>query len=86
MAGQQPGYEVLPIYKLAMAIAIAVEKMVRSFSRFHKYTFGARLRDTSMDTVILVGRAYRKGAERGTSHSAATSARRTVSFCGENRL
>ncbi len=64
MAELQAGYEALPIYKLAMATAIAIEKMVRAFPRFHRYTFGARLRDTSMDAVILIGRAYRRGPER----------------------
>ncbi|HQP37942.1 MAG TPA: four helix bundle protein [Polyangiaceae bacterium] len=64
MAESQPGYEALPIYKIAMATAIAIEMVVRAFPRSHKYTFGARLRDTSMDTVILVGRAYRRGPER----------------------
>ncbi len=31
-------YEHLPIYKKAMDLAIYLEKIVRSVSRYHKYT------------------------------------------------
>lgn len=47
-----------------MATAIAIEKIVRDFPRYHKYTFGARLRETSLEVVLLIGRAYRKGPDR----------------------
>ena len=38
-------YEHLPIYKKAMDLAIDVEKIVRNFSRYHKYTLGRELLD-----------------------------------------
>jgi len=34
-------YEHLPIYKKAMDLAIYFEKIVRNFSRYHKYTLGS---------------------------------------------
>jgi hypothetical protein len=34
-----------------------MERTVRGFSRFHKYTMGARLRETATSIVLLVGRA-----------------------------
>jgi hypothetical protein len=37
-------YEHLPIYKGAMDLTIYFEKIVRNFSRYHKYTLGSELR------------------------------------------
>jgi hypothetical protein len=53
-------YENLPIYKLATELAVRMDKVVREFSRFHKYTLGARLRDSALDLVLLVARANRR--------------------------
>jgi len=36
-------YEHLPIYKKAMDLAVYLEKIVRGFSRYHKYTLGSEL-------------------------------------------
>jgi hypothetical protein len=44
-------YEHLPIYKKAMDLAIYLEQIVRGFSRYHKYTLGAELRQMSRDIV-----------------------------------
>ena len=44
-------YEHLPIYKKAMDLAIYVEKIVRNFSRYHKYTLGSELREKSREVV-----------------------------------
>lgn len=51
-------YEHLPIYKKAMDLAIYVEKIVRNFSRYHKYTLGSELREKSREVVeaIISGR------------------------------
>jgi hypothetical protein len=38
-------YEHLPIYKAAFDLQIYFEGIVRNFSRYHKYTHGAALRD-----------------------------------------
>ncbi len=37
-------YEHLPIYKKAYDFALYYEKIVRGFSRYHKYTLGTELR------------------------------------------
>ncbi len=53
-------YENLPIYKLATELAVRMDKVVREFSRFHKYALGARLRNSALDLVLLVARANRR--------------------------
>lgn len=40
-------YDHLPIYRAAFDLAVHIEKIVRHFSRYHKYTLGTELRDTS---------------------------------------
>ena len=56
-------YEHLPIYKKAMDPTIYVEKVVRNFSRYHKYTLGSELRAKSREivgvAVLRVSRATR---------------------------
>ncbi len=47
-------YEHLPIYISAMAVAIHCEKVVAGFSRYHKYTLGTELRNTSREIVTLI--------------------------------
>ena len=47
-------YEHLPIYKKAMDLTIYVEKVVRNFSRYHKYTLGSELRAKSREIVGVV--------------------------------
>ena len=37
--------EHLPIYKRSYDLCLSLEQVVRSFSRYHKYTLGADLRD-----------------------------------------
>jgi len=50
-------YEHLPIYKKAMDLTIYFEKVVRNFSRYHKYTLGSELRDRSREVVGLIIKA-----------------------------
>lgn len=50
-------YDQLPIYRLALELTVFLEKTVRHFSRYHKYSIGERLRQTSWDVVTLVVRA-----------------------------
>ncbi len=38
-------YEHLPIYKKAYDFALYCEKVVRNFSRYHKYTLGSELEE-----------------------------------------
>lgn len=50
-------YEHLPIYKQAMDLTVYFEKIVRNFSRYHKYTIGSELRTVSRDIVRLIIKA-----------------------------
>ena len=50
-------YEHLPIYKQAMDVAVHFEKVVAGFSRYHKYTLGADLRDKSREVLGLIVKA-----------------------------
>ena len=50
-------YEHLPLYKTAMAMAVYIETVVRSFSRYHKYTLGTDLRQRSRELVTVFIRA-----------------------------
>ncbi len=47
-------YEHLPIYKKAMDLTIYLEKIVRNFSRYHKYTLGSELRHKSREVVEVI--------------------------------
>ena len=49
-------YEGLPIYKAAADLAVLLDRVVRGFSRYHKYALGAKLRDVSIELVVLVAR------------------------------
>jgi len=53
--------EHLPIYKKAMDLTIYLEKIVRNFSRYHKYTLGSELRAKSREIVGVIG-AERRAA------------------------
>jgi len=50
-------YEHLPIYKQALDTAIHFEQVVAGFSRYHKYTLGADLRNKSREVVSRIVRA-----------------------------
>lgn len=50
-------YEHLPLYKTAMALKVYIETVVRSFSRYHKYTLGTDLRQQSRELVTVIIRA-----------------------------
>lgn len=50
-------YEHLPIYKKAFDMTVYIENAVRGFSRYHKYTLGAELRNLSREVIRLVVRA-----------------------------
>ena len=50
-------YEHLPIYKKALELAIYMENVVKGFSRYHRYTLGADLRNSSRELVTLVIKA-----------------------------
>lgn len=47
-------YEHLPIYKKVMDLAVYTENAVRGFTRYHKYSIGADLRNLSRRVVTLI--------------------------------
>lgn len=47
-------YENLPIYKKAFDLTGHLEKVVAGFSRYHKYTLGAELRNWGREVVLLI--------------------------------
>jgi hypothetical protein len=49
--------EHLPIYKSAYDLCLYFEQVVRNFSRYHKYSIGADLKDGSRKVLKLVVRA-----------------------------
>lgn len=49
--------EHLPIYKSAYDMCLYIEKIVLNFSRYHKYSIGADLRDGAREVLKLVVRA-----------------------------
>ena len=49
--------EHLPIYKSAYDLCLYFEKIVLNFSRYHKYSIGADLRDGARGVLKLVVRA-----------------------------
>lgn len=50
-------YEYLPIYKKMFDIVVYIEKIVKNFSRYHKYTLGSEMRKLSRKTLILIIKA-----------------------------
>jgi hypothetical protein len=49
--------EHLPIYKKSYDLCLCLEQVVRSFSRYHKYTLGADLREGARRVLKLIVRA-----------------------------
>ncbi len=58
-------YDHVSIYKQAFDLAVHLEKVVRHFSRYHKYTLGTELRDCSRRVLRLIMTANsQRGAVR----------------------
>lgn len=53
-------FEGLPVYKATADLVVRLDRTVRGFSRYHKYTLGARQRETAAELVLLVARANRR--------------------------
>jgi hypothetical protein len=49
--------EHLPIYKASYDLCLYLEQVVRNFSRYHKYSLGADLREGARRVLRLVVRA-----------------------------
>jgi hypothetical protein len=52
-------YEALPIYEAAMNVAVRVDVLVQRFPKGHKGTLGRRLRETTLDVVMLMAYSNR---------------------------
>lgn len=50
-------YNHLPIYRQAQELMVYVETVVRGFSRYHKYTIGTRLRESTWQVLTLIVKA-----------------------------
>jgi len=57
-------YEHLPIYKKAYDLNVYFEKVVRGFSRYHKYTLGTELRNGAREMVKLIMQANNRTDKR----------------------
>ena len=49
--------EHLPLYKSAYDLCLYIERLVRSFSRYHKYSLGKDLWDSAREVLKLIVRA-----------------------------
>jgi hypothetical protein len=52
-------FQLPPVVKLAERLLVEIEKAVRRFARYHKYTVGADLRVQAMRVCKLAHRAWR---------------------------
>lgn len=57
--------EHLPRYKKAYELCLYLEQVVRNFSRYHKYSLGADLRDGARQVLKLVVRANARRDKAG---------------------
>ena len=53
-------YENLPIYKSALDFCVYIEKIVKNFERYHKYTIGEDLRNRSKELLFTIHKANRQ--------------------------
>lgn len=57
-------YEHLPIYKKSLELTIFMENCVKGFSRYHKYSLGADLRNSARELATSVIRANSRRDKR----------------------
>ena len=63
-------YENLPVYKKALDLTVYIETIVIGFSRYHKYTVGAELRNLSRHIVVVIAKANLKSTRKETLEEA----------------
>jgi hypothetical protein len=51
-------YTKLPIFKKAMELNVYIETIVKSFSRYHKYSIGAELREKSREVLYAIYKVF----------------------------
>ncbi|MEA2049890.1 MAG: four helix bundle protein [Campylobacterota bacterium] len=49
-------YDNLPIYKSALDFCVYIEQIVKTFDKYHKYTLGEDLRNSSKEILFLIHR------------------------------
>jgi len=59
-------YEHLPIFREAYDLTVHIEKIVRNFSRYHKYTLGTDLRNKSRSILEKIIEANNARDQRAT--------------------
>jgi dTDP-D-glucose 4,6-dehydratase len=79
-------YEALPIYKVAMDVAVRVDAVVQRFGKGHKYTLGGRLRETTLDIVMLIARLIERGLVQGLTVGVALEEPESCSNVKRRRL
>lgn len=62
-----PAYSHLSIYKRSCDLCLCLEQVVRGFSRYHKYTLGADLREGARRVLKLIVRAVVSDKSCGAS-------------------
>ncbi len=50
-------YHHLPIYKLTYDILLRIMQVTKNFPREHKYTLGQKMKDETMELIVLIYRA-----------------------------
>ncbi len=56
-----------PIYRDATQLVVAIEKAVKVFPRYHKYTLGSEMRKTAYDLLIAISYAINNVNSRKSS-------------------
>jgi hypothetical protein len=54
----------LPIWRDANQFLLAIEKGVRLFPRYHKYTLGTELRKNALQICLLIQKAYQHKSQQ----------------------
>jgi len=54
----------LPIWRDANRFLLAIEKVVRRFPRYHKYTLGTELRRNALEICNLIQRAWQQQVQQ----------------------
>jgi len=53
-------YDELPVYKATYDLLIGIFRFTKDFSREYKYTVGEKLKNETLDLIILIYRANSK--------------------------
>jgi dTDP-D-glucose 4,6-dehydratase len=79
-------YEALPTYRVAMDVGVRVDAVVQRFGKGHKYTLGGRLRETTLEIVMLIARLIERGLAQGLTVGVALEEPRACGNVKRRRL